>query len=128
MREVMSLAGWVVGIWLASQCVRRRARPRAADRHAGRGAGPATGSAALLIVRRAAWSLAALLGAGWCGKLLTAVKLSAADRMLGGAVRPGARRADRRRWRSFVARDARRCSREPLWRESHAAAAARGGA
>lgn len=110
-REVISLAGWVVGIWLALRYAASVGSfaPFAADWPMLR-----TAVAAILIVVGCVFAAALT---GWVVReLLAAAKLSAADRTLGGLFGL-ARGALIIALAVFVVRDTA-LNREPLWRES----------
>lgn len=111
MREVISLAGWIAGIWLAFRFAEALGAmlPFAEDWPAAR-----TAAAAVLIV---VFSVFAAALAGWVVReLIKAVRLSAADRTLGGLFGL-ARGALIIGLVVFLVRDTA-IYREPLWRES----------
>ncbi len=111
MREVISVAGWIFGVWLAFRysVVVGSTFPFGAEFPLLR-----TAAAAILIVVACVFAAALI---GWIvRKLLTAAKLSAADRTLGGLFGL-ARAALIIALVVFVARDTT-FSREPMWRES----------
>ena len=111
MREVISLAGWVAGIWLAVLYAAAVGAwlPFAADWPLAR-----TAVAAVVIVVGCVFAAALL---GWVVReLLAAARLSAADRTLGGLFGL-ARGALIIALAVFLVRDTA-LNQEPLWRES----------
>ena len=111
MREMISLAGWIAGIWLAF----RFAVPISASLPFGQEWPLARTAAVALLVVVACVFAAAL--AGWLlRELVRAAKLSAADRTLGGLFGLG-RGLLIIGLAVFLVRDTA-LYREPLWRES----------
>jgi membrane protein required for colicin V production len=111
MREMISLAGWIVGIWLA---VRFAASISASIPVAEEWPLARTASVAVLIVVACVFAAAFV---GWLVReLIRAAKLSAADRTLGGLFGL-ARGVLIIALAVFLVRDTT-LYREPLWRES----------
>jgi membrane protein required for colicin V production len=121
-REVLSLAGWVVGLWLALRYASTLGESLPFELE---WPGARTAIAALVIVLGCV--VAAALAAWLIGKFMNAVKLTGTDRLLGALF--GLARALIVLWLLVLVASRTALAQQPLWRDSvlvpHAEAAVR---